>query len=198
MNNTFPELTRSTPSSRTLWISRLACWLLPSPRCCRRRPGQPATRVAMATPQSSCTEASEVQFPAFPQAENLIPFVVSATADSKFMIDGESLSVTPRSRRLLHPGNRKFCRRAQRQLRSDPLRHRRAPCLRLWSLRWHLVQSPWRSVATNRGKNSQPAACGTFWRVFLHPRDQPARCRRRTPNSPSGGNRAAAIGPSAH
>lgn len=35
----------------------------------------------------------EVQFPSFPQAENLIPFAVSATTDNKFMIDSESLSL---------------------------------------------------------------------------------------------------------
>ena len=97
MNNTFPELTRRTSSRRTLWISRLwisrlACWLLPlaallpSPAWSARNEGDSAKQ---------STEAREVKFPPFPQAENLIPFVVSATADSKFMIDGESLSVTP-------------------------------------------------------------------------------------------------------
>ena len=39
-------------------------------------------------------EEIEVQFPAFPQAENLIPFVVSATTDNQFMIDGASLNVS--------------------------------------------------------------------------------------------------------
>lgn len=34
------------------------------------------------------------QLPAFPQPENLIPFFVSSASDNKFMIDGESLSVT--------------------------------------------------------------------------------------------------------
>ena len=97
MNNTFPELTRRTSSRRTLWISRLwisrlACWLLPlaallpSPAWSARDEGDSAKQ---------STEAREVQFPPFPQAENLIPFVVSASADSKSMIDGESLSVTP-------------------------------------------------------------------------------------------------------
>jgi hypothetical protein len=36
----------------------------------------------------------EVKFPAFPQPENLIPFVVSATTDNEFMVDGESLNVS--------------------------------------------------------------------------------------------------------
>lgn len=39
-------------------------------------------------------EEIEVKFPASPQAENLIPFVVSATTDNQFMIDGESLNVS--------------------------------------------------------------------------------------------------------
>ncbi|MEF8731763.1 MAG: CNP1-like family protein [Candidatus Accumulibacter meliphilus] len=95
MNNTFPELTRRTSSRRTLWISRLACWLLPlaallpSPAWSARDEGGDGDSAKQST------EARKVQFPPFPQAENLIPFVVSATADSKSMIDGESLSVTP-------------------------------------------------------------------------------------------------------
>jgi len=39
-------------------------------------------------------EEIEVKFPASPQAENLIPFVVSATTDNQFMIDGESFNVS--------------------------------------------------------------------------------------------------------
>ncbi|WP_313951417.1 CNP1-like family protein [Accumulibacter sp.] len=39
-------------------------------------------------------QETEVQLPPFPQAENLIPFVVSAMTDNKFMIDGESLTVS--------------------------------------------------------------------------------------------------------
>ncbi|MBP6707813.1 MAG: CNP1-like family protein [Candidatus Accumulibacter sp.] len=35
----------------------------------------------------------EVPWPAFPQPENLTPFVVSATTENTFMIDGASLSV---------------------------------------------------------------------------------------------------------
>lgn len=35
-----------------------------------------------------------VELPAFPKPENLIPFVVSATTDNEFMIDGESLAVS--------------------------------------------------------------------------------------------------------
>lgn len=35
----------------------------------------------------------EVQLPAFPQPDKLIPFVVSAMTDNKFMIDSESLSI---------------------------------------------------------------------------------------------------------
>ncbi|MEF8721990.1 MAG: CNP1-like family protein [Candidatus Accumulibacter delftensis] len=95
MKNNFPELTRRTPPSRPQWISRLACWLfplaalLPSPALSASDEGGDGDSAKQRA------ETSEVQFPAFPQAENLIPFVVSATADSKFMIDSESLSVTP-------------------------------------------------------------------------------------------------------
>jgi hypothetical protein len=35
----------------------------------------------------------QAQLPPFPQAENLIPFFVSAASDNKFLIDGESLVV---------------------------------------------------------------------------------------------------------
>ncbi len=37
---------------------------------------------------------SEVTLPAFPQAENLIPFEGSATTDNKYMVDSASLSVS--------------------------------------------------------------------------------------------------------
>jgi len=39
-------------------------------------------------------EKKEEQLPPFPLAENLIPFVVSATTENQFMIDGNSLSVS--------------------------------------------------------------------------------------------------------
>ena len=35
---------------------------------------------------------AEVQLPPFPQAEHLIPFVVSATTENKFLIDSDSLT----------------------------------------------------------------------------------------------------------
>jgi len=38
-------------------------------------------------------EEIETQLPAFPQAENLIPFFVSAATDNKFMVDANSISV---------------------------------------------------------------------------------------------------------
>jgi hypothetical protein len=37
----------------------------------------------------------EVQLPAFPEQENLIPFQVGSISDTKYMIDGNSLSVGP-------------------------------------------------------------------------------------------------------
>lgn len=92
MNERLPELTRGRPSRRATWIARLACGLMPlaallaSPAFSASDDGDAA---------KPATEATEVQFPPFPRTENLIPFVVSATADSKFMIDSESLSVTP-------------------------------------------------------------------------------------------------------
>jgi hypothetical protein len=92
MKNVLPELTRCRPSSRATWISRLACGLLPL-AALLPSPAFSASDDGEATKQP--TEASDVKFPPFPQPENLIPFVVSATADSKFMIDSESLSVTP-------------------------------------------------------------------------------------------------------
>jgi hypothetical protein len=36
----------------------------------------------------------EVELPPFPQDENLLPFAVSASSDNRFMVDGNSLSVT--------------------------------------------------------------------------------------------------------
>jgi len=38
-------------------------------------------------------QENEVQLPAFPQNEKLIPFEVSATTNNRFLIDGDSLSV---------------------------------------------------------------------------------------------------------
>ena len=44
--------------------------------------------------EESRPEKKEEQLPPFPQAENLIPFVVSATTENQFMIDGNSLTVS--------------------------------------------------------------------------------------------------------
>lgn len=44
--------------------------------------------------EESRPEKKEEQLPPFPRAENLIPFVVSATTENQFMIDGNSLSVS--------------------------------------------------------------------------------------------------------
>jgi len=38
-------------------------------------------------------QENEVQLPAFPQDEKLIPFEVSATTNNRFLVDGDSLSV---------------------------------------------------------------------------------------------------------
>jgi len=93
MKNMLPELTQGRPSRRAAWISRLAGGLLPLAALLPL----PAFSANVDDEDSAkqATEATEIQFPPFPQTENLIPFVVSATADSKFMIDSESLSVTP-------------------------------------------------------------------------------------------------------
>lgn len=40
-------------------------------------------------------EELEIQLPAFPEQENLIPFQVGAVTDTKYLIDGNSLSVDP-------------------------------------------------------------------------------------------------------
>lgn len=45
--------------------------------------------------EAASDKETDVQLPPFPQDENLIPFVVSANTDNKFLIDGESLSVSP-------------------------------------------------------------------------------------------------------
>ena len=89
-------LTKARACRRSeLPISRLAFWLLPL--------------LALLPPAALCAsgdggdggdgsrpeQATKVSFPPFPQAENLIPFAVSATTENKFMIDGESLSVSP-------------------------------------------------------------------------------------------------------
>lgn len=48
---------------------------------------------ADAEAQQKRPQEVEVPWPAFPQPENLTPFVVSATTENTFMIDGASLSV---------------------------------------------------------------------------------------------------------
>ena len=86
-------LTKARACRRSeLPISRLARWLLlllallPTAALSASGDGGEGSR-----PE----QAAEVNFPPFPQADNLIPFSVSATTENKFMIDGESLSVSP-------------------------------------------------------------------------------------------------------
>lgn len=71
-------------------VATRACWLL---------------AVVLAWPSAGRTESydpdgeqrpapeAEVELPAFPQSENLVPFTVSATTNNQFLIDSASLSV---------------------------------------------------------------------------------------------------------
>ncbi|MCB1931055.1 MAG: CNP1-like family protein [Candidatus Accumulibacter sp.] len=71
---------------RSTW--RRASWLLVLLALC------PPAALA-AEEENQLRAESEVRYPPFPQAENLIPFSVSATTNNEFMIDGASLTVSP-------------------------------------------------------------------------------------------------------
>ncbi|WP_291988765.1 CNP1-like family protein [Candidatus Accumulibacter sp. ACC007] len=95
MKSTVPELQQRTRPSRAVSLSCLACCFLPLAALLSPPASSASDDSDGGGSAKQGTEAIEVQFPAFPQAENLIPFTVSATAESKFMIDSESLSVSP-------------------------------------------------------------------------------------------------------
>ena len=95
MKSTVPELRRHTRPSRAVSLSRLACCFLPLVAFLSSPASSASDDSDGGSSAKQRAEAIEVRFPPFPRAENLIPFTVSATADNKFMIDSESLSVTP-------------------------------------------------------------------------------------------------------
>ncbi|WP_374682111.1 CNP1-like family protein [Accumulibacter sp.] len=95
MKSTVHELRRRTRPSRAVSLSRLACCFLPLVAFLSSPASSASDDSDGGSSAKQRAEAIEVRFPPFPQAENLIPFTVSATAENKFMIDSESLSVTP-------------------------------------------------------------------------------------------------------
>lgn len=92
MNASVLAPARSAPARHALPIRGLGCFLLP---LFLLSPSAGLAATADDALDGARGETAAVQLPPFPQAENLIPFTVSATTDNKFMIDGESLSVSP-------------------------------------------------------------------------------------------------------
>ncbi|TLD43739.1 MAG: hypothetical protein FAZ92_03974 [Accumulibacter sp.] len=83
-------LPRSAASARWLPGARHAHWLLAALLAL------PLTGLAEdydADGEQRPAAEPEVELPAFPQTENLLPFTVSATTNNQFLIDGSSLSV---------------------------------------------------------------------------------------------------------
>jgi hypothetical protein len=101
--------------------------------------------------------------------DKLIPFVVSAMTDNKFMIDSESLSISSDGIVSLHFGDRQSFRRPECELRGNQLRDRRTSDLCPWPLGQDLVKGARRSVGKNRGQLAQSTPRRAVYRLFLHP-----------------------------
>jgi hypothetical protein len=89
MKRSLPALTVPARFGRWLTAGTLMRWLLAAA-------GTFPLAAWAATAEGELDEKrgpeAEVQLPPFPQTEHLIPFVVSATTDNKFLIDSDSLT----------------------------------------------------------------------------------------------------------
>jgi hypothetical protein len=89
MKRSLLALTASARSGRWFAAGLLVRWLLAAAGAF---PLAAWSATAERDPDENRGPEAEVQLPPFPQAEHLIPFVVSATTDNKFLIDSDSLT----------------------------------------------------------------------------------------------------------
>jgi hypothetical protein len=134
-------------------------------------------RQALRETNEKPAEEIEVKFPASPQAENLIPFIVSATTDNQFMIDGESLNVSGNGvlRFTLVIVSPSGARNVSYEGMNCSTGERRLYAFGRPDGTWSKARNDqWTRIAR---EHAQSPPCGALYRVFLPRWGDASRCR---------------------